>query len=73
MRAPDRHTLLVLPTTLPVEGGVAGGQPKQRPLKHGMESEAPCAGIKSALGQGRAVSGLQRDTEEGHGKDSFKN
>lgn len=49
--APDRHTLLVLPITLPVERGRAGGQPKQHPLKHGMESEAPCAGIKSALSQ----------------------
>lgn len=71
--APDRHTLLVLLTTLPVERGRAGGQPKQHPLKHGMESEAPCAGIKSALSQGRAVSGPQRDTGKGQGKDGFKN
>lgn len=52
---------------------MAGGQPKQRPLKRGMESEAPCAGNKSALGWGRAVTGPQRDTEEGQGKDGFKN
>lgn len=73
VRALERHILLVLLTTLLVERGVAGGQPKQRPLKRGIESEAPCAGNKSALGWGRAVTGPQRDTEEGQGKDGFKN